>query len=240
MDKTLESCFSLDHAKVPIYATLKMILRRDMLIAFRRRGDIVNPLLFFVMVAIMMPMGLSPEPKTLSVLAPGLIWVIALLAMLLSVDGLFRSDYEDGALEQLILSPQPLYFIVLTKILAHWLTTGLPLTLVAPLLGLLLFLPTEGFVPMVLSLLIGTANLSLVGAIGAALTVSLRTGGVLLPLIVIPFYIPVLIFGVTAVVSAIGGDSIEVPMAALGALLAIAIALAPLAISATLKMSIQQ
>lgn len=226
--------------ETPLYSSLKVVLRRDLLIAFRKRSDIVNPLLFFVMVAIMMPMGLSPEPRILSALAPGLIWVIALLAMLLSVDGLFRSDYEDGALEQLILSPQPLYFIVLIKILVHWLTTGLPLTLMAPLLGLLLFLPTEGFLPMVLSLLMGTANLSLVGAIGAALTVSLRTGGILLSLIVIPFYIPVLVFGVAAIVSAIGGDSTEVPMAALGALLAIAIALAPLAISGALKMSIQQ
>ena len=226
--------------ETPLYSSLKVVLRRDLLIAFRKRSDIVNPLLFFVIVAIIMPMGLSPEPKTLSVLAPGLIWVIALLAMLLSVDGLFRSDYEDGALEQLILSSQPLYFIVLIKILVHWLTTGLPLTLMAPLLGLLLFLPTEGFLPMVLSLLMGTANLSLVGAIGAALTVSLRTGGILLSLIIIPFYIPVLVFGVAAIVSAIGGDSTEVPMAALGALLAIAIALAPLAISAALKMSIQQ
>ena len=226
--------------ETPLYSSLKVVLRRDLLIAFRKRSDIVNPLLFFVIVAIIMPMGLSPESKILSVLAPGLIWVIALLAMLLSVDGLFRSDYEDGALEQLILSPQPLYFIVLIKILVHWLTTGLPLTLMAPLLGLLLFLPTEGFLPMVLSLLMGTANLSLVGAIGAALTVSLRTGGILLSLIVIPFYIPVLVFGVAAIVSAIGGDSTEVPMAALGALLAIAIALAPLAISGALKMSIQQ
>lgn len=145
-----------------------MILRRDITIAFRQRGDIFNPLLFFVMVAIMMPMGLSPDPKALSVLAPGLIWIIALLAILLSLDGLFRSDYEDGALEQLILSPQPLYFTVLAKILAHWLTTGLPLTLVAPLLGILLFLPTEGFVPMWFSLLMGTASLSFIGAIGAA------------------------------------------------------------------------
>ena len=226
--------------ETPLYSSLKVVLRRDLLIAFRKRSDIVNPLLFFVIVAIIMPMGLSPESKILSVLAPGLIWIIALLAMLLSVDGLFRSDYEDGALEQLILSPQPLYFIVLIKILVHWLTTGLPLTLMAPLLGLLLFLPTEGFLPMVLSLLMGTANLSLVGAIGAAFTVSLRTGGILLSLIIIPFYIPVLVFGAAAIVSAIEGDSTEVPMAALGALLAIAIALAPLAISAALKMSIQQ
>ena len=240
MTNNVKPLRSLNYIEAPIYTGFKAVLRRDMTIALRQRSDIVNPLLFFIMVAIMMPMGLSPEAKSLSTLAPGLIWIIALLAMLLSLDGLFRSDYEDGALEQLILSPQPLYFIVLIKILVHWLTTGLPLTLMAPLLGLLLFLPTEGFLPMVLSLLMGTANLSLVGAIGAALTVSLRTGGILLSLIVIPFYIPVLVFGVAAIVSAIGGDSTEVPMAALGALLAIAIALAPLAISGALKMSIQQ
>ena len=223
-----------------MYSGFITVLRRDMLIAFRQSGDVVNPLLFFILVAAIMPMGLSPESRVLSVLAPGLIWVIALLAMLLSLDSLFRSDYEDGALEQLILSPQPLYFIVLAKILAHWLTTGLPLTLVAPLLGLLLFLPTEGFLSMVLSLLMGTANLSLIGAIGAALTVSLRSGGVLLSLIVMPFYTPVLIFGVTATTSAITGDAIGVPLAVLGALLAMAIALAPLVISAALKMNVQQ
>ena len=223
-----------------MYSGFMTVLRRDMLIAFRQSGDVVNPLLFFILVAAIMPMGLSPESRVLSVLAPGLIWVIALLAMLLSLDSLFRSDYEDGALEQLILSPQPLYFIVLAKILAHWLTTGLPLTLVAPLLGLLLFLPTEGFLSMVLSLLMGTANLSLIGAIGAALTVSLRSGGVLLSLIVMPFYTPVLIFGVTATTSAIAGDAIGVPLAVLGALLAMAIALAPLVISAALKMNVQQ
>lgn len=216
------------------------LLRRDLIIAFRQRGDICNPLLFFIMVAVLMPMGLSPDPETLSALAPGLIWIIALLAMLLSLEGLFRSDYEDGALEQLILSPQPLYFMVLAKILAHWLTTGLPLTLVAPLLGIVLFLPDRGFGPMCWSLLMGTASLSIIGAIGAALTVSLPRGGVLLSLVIMPFYTPVLIFGVTAIVSAIAGDAIGFHLAALGGLVAIAIALAPLAIGAALKMHIQR
>jgi heme exporter protein B len=227
------------YAEASTYSGFRVILRRDIFIALRQRGDIFNPLLFFIMVAIMMPLWLSPDPKALSILAPGLIWGIALLAILLSLDGLFRSDYEDGALEQLILSPQPLYFTVLAKIVAHWLTTGLPLTLVAPLLGVLLFLPTEGFMPMWLSLLIGTASLSLIGAIGAALTVSLHKGGVLLSLIIMPLYTPVLIFGVTTIVSAIAGNSIGVPLAILGAFLAMAIALAPLAIGAALKMSIQ-
>jgi heme exporter protein B len=237
VDTVVKSSISPACVETSTYSGFSLILRRDITIAFRQRGDIFNPLLF--MVTIMMPLGLSPDPKVLSVLAPGLIWVIALLAILLSLDGLFRSDYEDGALEQLILSPQPLYFIVLAKIVAHWLTTGLPLTLVAPLLGVLLFLPTEGFMPMWLSLLIGTASLSLIGAIGAALTVSLHKGGVLLSLIIIPLYTPVLIFGVTTIVSAVAGNSIGVPLAILGAFLAMAIALAPLAIGAALKMSIQ-
>lgn len=240
MDTAIKSSISPNDVKASTWQGFNTILRRDITIAFRQRSDIFNPLLFFFMVAVMMPVGLSPDPKILSALAPGLIWVIALLAILLSLDSVFRSDYEDGALEQLILSPQPLYFMVLAKILAYWLTTGLPLTLMAPLLGILLFLPTEGFVPMGFSLLMGTASLSFIGAIGAALTVSLRKGGMLLSLIIIPFYTPVLIFGVNTIVSAIAGDSIGVPLAILGALLAMAIALAPLAIGAALAMSVQQ
>ena len=240
MDNTVATPAPHKYGEISIYQGFSTILRRDITVAFRQRSDIFNPLLFFALVAIIIPIGLVTDAKTLSALAPGLIWVIALLAILLSLDGLFRSDYEDGSLEQLILSPQPLYFIVLAKVVAHWLTTGLLLTLTAPLLGLLLFLPGEGFLPVLLSLLIGTADLSLIGAIGAALTVSLRKSGALLPLIVMPLYIPVLIFGIATVTSAIEGEAIGLPLSMLGALLAMAIALAPLAIRAALKMSIQQ
>jgi len=142
------------------------VFKRDVLAAFRQRGEMLNPVIFFLMVVTMMPLGISPDGKTLAGLAPGLLWVIALLASMLSLDGLFRSDYEDGSLEQMILSPQPLYFLVLAKTLAHWVTTGLPLTLVAPLLGIMLSLPAAGFIPLMLSLLLGSLVLSLIGAIG--------------------------------------------------------------------------
>src|SRR5690606_33916128 len=160
---------------------------------------LVNPLVFFLIVITFIPLGVSPESNTLALLAPGLLWVIALLASLLSLDSLFRSDFEDGTLEQLLVSPQPLAWMVLAKVLAHWLMTGLPLALLAPLLGVMLALPAEGYLPLVLSLLLGSGSLSLIGAIGAALTVALRKGGLLLSLIVMPLYVPVLIFGSGAV-----------------------------------------
>lgn len=219
--------------------SLLAVLRRDILSAFRQSSEILNPVIFFLMVVTMMPLGVSPEAKSLAVLAPGLLWVIALLASLLSLDSLFRSDYEDGSLEQLILSPQPLYFMVIAKVLSHWLTTGLPLTLVAPLLGVLLALPADGYLPLLLSLLLGTISLSLVGAIGAALTVSLRKGGLLLSLIIMPLYVPVLIFGASCVRLAVDGFSYGGPLAILGALCAMALVLAPLAIAGALKMSVE-
>jgi heme exporter protein B len=218
---------------------LMSILKRDVLAAFRQPSDMFNPVVFFLMVVTMMPLGISPEAKSLAVLAPGLLWVIALLASLLSLDALFRSDYDDGSLEQLILSPQPLYFMVIAKVFAHWLTTGLPLTLVAPVLGILLALPVEGYWPLLVSLLFGTMTLSLVGAIGAALTVSLRKGGLLLSLIIMPLYVPVLIFGASCVRMAVDGFAIGAPLAILGAFCAGAVVLAPLAIAGALKMSVE-
>lgn len=215
------------------------LLKRDVITAFRQRGDMINPVVFFLMVVTMMPLGISPEAKSLSFLAPGLLWVIALLATLLSLDSLFRSDYEDGSLEQVILSPQSLYFMVIAKVLSHWLTTGLPLTFVAPLLGVLLALPAEGYLPLLGSLFLGTVTLSLVGAIGAALTVSLRKGGLLLSLIIMPLYVPVLIFGASCVRMAVEGFAIGGPLAILGAFCAVAIVLAPLAIAGALRMSVE-
>ncbi len=228
-------------SKAPsLWLTLRSVFGRDMVIAFRQRSDMLNPIVFFLMVVTMMPLGISPQAATLSGLAPGLLWVIALLACLLSLDGLFRSDYEDGTLEQLLLSPQPLYLMVITKVVAHWLTTGLPLTIVAPLLGVLLSLPADGYVPLWLSLLLGTMTLSLVGGIGAALTVSLRKGGLLLSLIIMPLYVPVLIFGASSVRSAVEGVPYLGSLAVLGMFCAVALVLAPLAIAGALKMSVQE
>jgi heme exporter protein B len=223
-----------------LWITLRAVFARDMVIAFRQRSDMLNPIVFFLMVVTMMPLGISPQAATLAGLAPGLLWVIALLACLLSLDGLFRSDYEDGSLEQLLLSPQPLYLMIITKVIVHWLTTGLPLTLVAPLLGVLLSLPTDGYVPLWLSLLLGTMTLSLVGGIGAALTVSLRKGGLLLSLIIMPLYVPVLIFGASAVRSAVEGLPYLGSLAVLGMFCAVALVLAPLAIAGALKMSVEE
>lgn len=213
-------------------------LKRELLLSLRRKSELVNPLIFFLMVITLFPLGVSPEPGFLSQLAPGVLWVAALLATLLSMDSLFRSDFDDGSLEQLLLSPQPLFVVVLAKVLAHWMLTGLALTLVAPLIAVMLFLPAEGMPGLMLSLLLGTPTLSLVGAIGAALTVGLRKGGVLISLLVLPLYIPVLIFGTGAVQAAVTGLPLGGYLALLGALLALGVTLAPLAIGAALRISV--
>ena len=214
------------------------VFRRDLLLAYRHRGEIANPLIFFVLVISMVPIGVTPERPILSLLAPGMIWVVALLATLLSFEGLFRSDYEDGSLEQLALSPQPLTFLVLAKIVVHWLVTGLPLTLSAPLLGVMMGLPESGYGPLMLSLFMGTACLSLIGSVGAALTVSLRKGGLLLSLIIMPLYVPVLIFGSGAVQAAVQGFPIGSQLAALGAMTAFSMLFAPIAAAGAIKINI--
>ncbi|WP_232848874.1 heme exporter protein CcmB [Amphritea pacifica] len=213
-------------------------LKRDLLLSYRRKSDLVNPLIFFLMVATLFPLGVSPDPTFLADVAPGVVWVAALLATLLSMDSMFRSDFEDGTLEQILLSPQPLYLVVLAKVLAHWMLTGLPLTLLAPVLGVMLFLPAEGMGGLVLSLLLGTPTLSLIGAIGAALTVGLRKGGVLISLLVLPLYIPVLIFGSAAVQGAVTGLPLGGYLAILGAMLSLGLVMAPLAIGAALRISV--
>ncbi len=217
---------------------LKALLQRDLTLAYRNRGELTNPLVFFLMVIAMVPLGVSPESKVLANLAAGMIWVVALLATLLSLDGLFRNDFDDGSLEQILISPHPLYFIVLVKVLVHWLVTGLPLAIISPLLGVMLFLPEAGFVALFWSLLMGTAVLSLIGSIGAALTVALRKGGLLLSLIIMPLYVPVLIFGASVVRTAIDGFPIAGELAVLGAFLAMAIVLAPLAAAGALRISV--
>lgn len=222
---------SLTHAWVAL-------LRRDVMLALRQRGQLANPLLFFVMVVALFPLGMNPDPALLRTIAPGVIWVGALLAAMLALESMFRSDFDDGALEQMLLTPYPLPLLVLAKVAAHWLVTGLPLLLVAPLLAMLLNLEGEAVVILLASLALGTPLLSLIGAIGVALTVGLRRGGVLLSLLVLPLYVPVLIFAAGAVGNAQAGMAVTGQLAFLGALLALAVALAPLATAAALRISL--
>lgn len=221
-----------------LLVALSATLKRDLTLMLRRRGEVLNPLVFFALVITLFPIGISPDPQLLAVIAPGLLWVAALLAALLSLDSLFRSDYEDGSLEQMLLAPQPLAALGLAKVAVHWLLTGLPLALMAPVLGIMLALPAGSYLVLALSLALGTASLSLIGAIGAALTVGLARGGVLLSLLVLPLYIPILIFGAGAVQAAIMGDGVAAHLAILGALLAMALMLSPWAIAASLRISI--
>lgn len=214
------------------------IIRRDLLLAFRRRAEMANPLLFFVMVVTLFPLAVGAQANLLQAMAPGVIWVSALLAALLSLDGLFRSDFEDGSLEQLLLSSHPLSILILGKIFTHWLVTGLPLLLVAPLLALFLGLPEKAMPTLWLTLLLATPMLSLIGAIGVALTVGLRRGGMILSLLVLPLYIPVLIFASSAVDRAASGLPVTAQINILLAMLMLAVVLTPLPTAAALKMSV--
>jgi heme exporter protein B len=211
--------------------------RRDLLLAYRRRGEVASPVIFFVMVATLIPLGVTPEPDSLKEMAPGIIWVMALLATLLSAEGLFVSDYKDGSLEQLLISPNLLVMPIFGKVTAHWITTGLPLTLASPLIALMLSLPSVAYLPMMAGLALGTGCLSFLAAIGAALTVSLQKGSLLLTLIVMPLYMPIIIFGSAVVQYSIDGMAWSGPLAILGAMLTAAIALCPLAIAAVLRLT---
>ena len=217
-----------------------VLLRRDLLLAMRHHNELLNPLLFFVMVVSLFAIGISPEQhaKVLPLMASGVIWVAALLATLLSLDSMFRTDFDDGSLEQLLLSPYPSTLLVLAKILAHWLVTGVPLLLLAPLLGVLLSLPNAAMGTLVFTLALGTPVLSLVGAIGVALTVGLRRGGALLSLLVLPLYIPVLIFASNAVGAAAAGLPVTGQLYFLAALLVLAVTLGPVATAAALTISV--
>lgn len=223
---------------VSLIGAVQATLRRDLLLAYRRRSDFMNPLAFFLIVCSLFPLGVGPDPAQLALLAPGILWVVALLACLLSTDTMLRHDFDDGSLEQMILSPAPLYMQAMAKTLSHWLLSGFPLTLMSPLLGLLLQLPDEGMGALVLSMALGTASLSFIGAIGAGLTVGLRKGGLLLSLIILPLYIPVLIFGVGTVQAAVNGLPYLGMLAILGAFLMLALSLAPLAIAAAIRISV--
>ncbi|ABZ78645.1 heme exporter protein CcmB [Shewanella halifaxensis HAW-EB4] len=213
------------------------LLKRDLQIAVRHRGDIFNPLLFFVLVVTLFPLGIGPEPQVLTRVAPGIIWVAALLASMLSLERLFKADYADGSLEQMLLSPQPLPLMVLAKVLAHWILTGVPLILVAPLLAVLLHLDGNSYGALIATLALGTPVLSLLGAIGVALTVGLRKGGVLLSLLILPLYIPVLIFATSAIDAAGMNLPYDGQLAIIGAMLIGSLTLAPFAIGASLRVS---
>lgn len=213
------------------------LLQRDLKIAVRHRGDIFNPLLFFIMVATLFPLGIGPEPQMLARVAPGIIWVAALLASMLSLERLFKADFSDGSLEQMLLSPQPLSILVLAKVLAHWILTGVPLIIIAPLLAVLLNLDTNSYGALIATLTLGTPVLSLLGAIGVALTVGLRKGGVLLSLLILPLYIPVLIFATSAIDAAGMNLPYDGQLAIIGAMLIGSLTLAPFAIGASLRVS---
>lgn len=215
------------------------IVRRDLKLAFRRGGDAANVVVFFILTITLFPFGIGPEPAILARVAPGVIWVVALLAAMLSLDRLFRDDHDDGSLEMLVLTPLPLEVVVMAKCLAHWLTTGLLLVIAAPLLAVLMAMDSEGFATLIAAMLLGTPVLSLLGAIGAALTVGLRRGGVLISLLVLPLFIPVLIFGVGAVDAAVYGLTAKPHLIMLGGLLVASVPLAPWAAAAALRLSLE-
>ncbi|MFP3977982.1 MULTISPECIES: heme exporter protein CcmB [Marinobacter] len=228
----------LASSRVGALAAMKGVFARDMKVAFRQRQDLLNPLLFFIMVVTLFPLGVSPEVSFLSQAGAGILWVAALLSVLLSLDHLFRHDFDDGTLEQLVLQPQPLFLLILAKTTAHWMLTGLPLVILAPVLGVMVHLDGNSIAVLCLTLLIGTPVLSLIGAIGAALTLGLRSAGVLLSLLIIPLYIPVLIFGTGTVAAAAEGASVGAYLALMGAFLVLALTLAPFAAAAALKISL--
>ncbi|GIL05910.1 heme exporter protein CcmB [Betaproteobacteria bacterium PRO7] len=219
--------------------TIATVVRRDLLLAFRQRADVANTLLFFVVVVTMVPLGVGPELNTLRTIAPGIVWVAALLAAILSLNRLFANDYADGTLEQMLLTGEPLPVIVLAKAAAHWLVTGLPITGMAVLLAVMFDLDPGTTGILVASLALGTPALSLIGAVGAALTLGLRGGGVLITLLVLPLYVPVLIFGAGAVETAAGGLSPQGHLLLLGAMSLGATVLAPWAIAAALRISLE-
>jgi heme exporter protein B len=213
------------------------LLRRDLLLALRNRSELANPLLFFIMVITLFPLAVGADPNLLSRIAAGIIWVAALLASMLSLDGIFRSDFDDGTLEQMLLSAHPVPVLVLAKVSAHWLVTGLPLLVMAPLLAMMLGLDTDAYGVLLLTILLGTPVLSLVGSIGVALTIGLRKGGIILSLLVLPLYVPVLIFAASAIDVVSSGLPATAQLSMMLAFLFLALSLSPVATAAALKMS---
>ena len=220
-------------------AALRCVINRDLTLAIRRMSDVLTTLFFFIIVVSLFPLGVGPEVDTLRAIAPGVVWVAALLATMLALGRLFSGDYDDGTLEQMLLVPQPLSLLVLGKVIAHWLVSGAPLVLIAPLLGLQFGMSHDELRVLMLTLLLGTPALSLVGAVGAALTLGVRGGGVLVSLLVLPLYVPVLIFGAGAVTAARSGLGAEAHLSLLGAFLALALCFAPWVAAAALRISVE-
>ena len=215
--------------------TLLAIIRRDLSLVIRQGSDAFVVLIFFVVTVALFPLGVGPDPLILQNLASGIVWVSALLAAMLSLDRLFQTDYDDGSLELLVLSPYPLELVVLCKCLVHWLTTGLPIMLISPVLALMLNIKTGAFLYLISSMALGTPIISLLGAVGAALVLGSRRSGVLIALLIIPLTIPILLFGVAAIQAATEGYSASSPLMFLGALLLFSIALCPWVIASSLR-----
>ena len=222
-----------------VFSAYFAALNRDLLLVMRRKTEVLTALFFFVIVTTLLPLGIGPEPDLLRKIAPGAMWIAALLATLLGLQRLFAADYADGTLEQMALSPEPLSVLVAGKITAHWLVCGLPLVLLAPVIGLQFDLPTDAIGVLMMSLLIGTPLLSLIGAIGAALTLGARGSALLVSLLVLPLYVPTLIFGAGAVESYIAGLGAAGHLSLLSALLVLAAAFAPWATTAALRISLE-
>ena len=218
---------------------LRWIVWRDLMLAWRRRSDMLSTVFFFVIVVSLFPFGIGPETQLLRQIAPGVVWVAALLASMLSLGRLFANDYHDGTLEQLLLTPQPLYLVVLGKILAHWIVAELPLVLIAPIVGLQFGVSREALWILFVSLLLGTPVLSLIGSVGAALTLGLRGGGVLISILVLPLYIPALIFGAGAVDASIMGMNPAANLYLLGAFAIVSLLFSPWATAAALRISLE-
>ena len=219
--------------------TIAAVIRRDLLLAVRQRADVANTLIFFVVVVTMVPLGVGAEPNLLRSIAPGVVWVAALLAAILSLNRLFAADFADGTLEQMLISAEPLPLIVLGKAAAHWLVTGVPVTAIAAVLGIMFDLGAAETAVLIASLALGTPVLSLIGAVGAALTLGLRGGGVLVSLLVLPLYVPVLILGAGSVEAVAAGLGATPYLLLLGALALFAVVLTPWAVSAALRISVE-
>lgn len=217
----------------------RWIVARDLLLAWRRRSDVLSTVFFFVIVASLFPLGIGPETQLLRAIAPGVVWVAALLASMLSLSRLFANDYQDGTLEQMLITPQPLYLVVSGKVLAHWLVSEVPLVVIAPVIGVQFDLATDTLLILFVSLLIGTPILSLIGSIGAALTIGLRGGGVLLAVLILPLYIPALIFGAGAVDASVNGMSPNANLYLLSAFTVVSLVFAPWATAAALRISLE-
>jgi len=225
--------------KLSLIGLLGLVIRRDLVLAMRRRADVLTTLIFFVIVVSLFPLGVGPEMDMLRKMAPGVVWVAALLASMLSLGRMFSADYLDGTLEQMMLVPQSLSVLVLAKILAHWMVSGLPLVIMAPVLGLQFDMSAQALWVLIAALLLGTPILSMIGAVGAALTLGLRGGGALVSLLVLPLCIPVLIFGAGAVEAVVSGTSVGSHLSLLGALLVMALAFTPWITAIALRISME-